>query len=234
MRVYSNKWLTEAYNRAKDNERESLIFKLNEGQKREHSFTRLSLQYTQKVRKVRDICSSHWHLLREDASVSKFVSSNPKLVFRRARSLSDPLVHSGISWKPPHNLDRTGMTQCGSCEYCPYMVEGDTLQLTMGRLWKCKQKANCNTMRVVYVILCSCNSFYICKTIRPVHKRFQEHRDPSCLKCWVLEVVPQVSRGGNFDQLVLQHEARWIWELEATKTPGINDSLSFVPFLKDT
>lgn len=107
-------------------------------------------------------------------------------------------------------------------------------------------------MGVVHVIVCSCSSFSVEK-IKPVQKQFQKHiydigtyhlkaplarhvsaaqQEPSMSQMLGLGGDPSRQKGGDFDPLVLQHETRWIWELEATKAPSLNGSLSFVPFLR--
>lgn len=47
----------------------------------------------------------------------------------------------------------------------------------------------------------------------------------------VLEVIPQDPRGGNWDKHILQRETPWIERFDATKAPGINEVLSYWPFL---
>lgn len=231
---YNRKWLAKAYNRARDCECKSLILKHQEMDNKDIGITRLCLQYSQRVDGVRDICSSHWHLLREDTSVSKFVSHKPQLVYRRARSLSDLLVHSDISWKSSQYSTRAGMTRCGNCEFCTYSIWLKAIPYSCLQVeyWDADKRSPA-VLRGWCMSLCVPVGRFI--TIRPVWKQLQEHiyeidtyhlkaplvrhvclqhnRDPSYLQCWVLEVIPQDLRGGNFDQIVLQCETRWIWEL---------------------
>lgn len=46
-----------------------------------------------------------------------------------------------------------------------------------------------------------------------------------------LEHIPPDVRGGSNDQKLLQLEARWIQSLKATIYPGLNEMLSYKPFL---
>lgn len=55
--------------------------------------------------------------------------------------------------------------------------------------------------------------------------------DTHMIKLMALEYVPTHVRGGSIDQTLLQLEARWIHDLNATKYPGLNETPSFKPFL---
>lgn len=46
-----------------------------------------------------------------------------------------------------------------------------------------------------------------------------------------LEHMPTYIRGGSNDQKLLQLESHWIHLLKATTYPGLNEMLSFKPFL---
>lgn len=39
-------------------------------------------------------------------------------------------------------------------------------------------------------------------------------------------------QGGDWNKTLLQVEQRWIFRLHATRTPGLNDAISFRPFLE--
>ena len=55
--------------------------------------------------------------------------------------------------------------------------------------------------------------------------------DSSCMHFFALEHIPPGDRGGDYDKLLLQKEAKWIHQLSALKSPGLNDGFSFKPFL---
>lgn len=46
-----------------------------------------------------------------------------------------------------------------------------------------------------------------------------------------LEKVNKNPRGGDWDQLILQKETKWIYTLKAKKTPGLNENISYAPLL---
>lgn len=132
------------------------------------------------------------------------------------------------------------MRQCGACDFCAFMIEGESLTLSNASPLKCKYQADCNKLGVIYVLTCICGAYYIDKAIYTVCRRLQNHlydiftyhlkapvvrhvclihsRVSRSLKCWVLKVVKPSSRGGNFDQVILKEK--------------LNDILLFLPFLQ--
>lgn len=47
-----------------------------------------------------------------------------------------------------------------------------------------------------------------------------------------LDRIPIPTRGEDWNKLLLQREQRWIFRLQATIYPGLNESITFAPFLK--
>lgn len=99
---------------------------------------------------------------------------------------------------------------------------------------------------------CICNAFYVGKTKRELCQRIGDHLYYSTggkftavgrhiglhhrfkfevAKFFVLEVIPQNPRGGNWDKLILQREILWIERLNAIVPPGLNEVISYRPFL---
>lgn len=113
--------------------------------------------------------------------------------------------------------------------------------------------ATCQSIGVVYYMECQCGMFYIGKTKRPFSHRIRNRvglvnakKFESPISChmglchqfdctkknfFALEYIPINERGGDVDKLLLQRETKWIFNLSATKHSGLNDSLSFKPFL---
>lgn len=48
---------------------------------------------------------------------------------------------------------------------------------------------------------------------------------------FALEHIPPHDRGGDIDKQLLQLEAKLIYLLQATRTPGLNEGISYKPFL---
>ena len=53
----------------------------------------------------------------------------------------------------------------------------------------------------------------------------------SCFTAMGIDVVPPKARGGNRLKALNQLESRWIYELQATTSPGLNDSLDMAAFI---
>ena len=60
---------------------------------------------------VSNVLRSHYHLLRNDANLSKVFSAPPKVAFRRAKTIRSYVVRNDIASKPPKVAG--GTTQCG-------------------------------------------------------------------------------------------------------------------------
>lgn len=112
---------------------------------------------------------------------------------------------------------------------------------------------NCETRGVVYLLMGGCNAFYVGKTRRMLWQRVNDHaadiKDEipispvarhfadfqSCnidtLSFRALDRVHQGPRGGDFENLVLRLESRWIFTLRANHAPGPNGFISYAPFL---
>lgn len=48
---------------------------------------------------------------------------------------------------------------------------------------------------------------------------------------FAIEHVNSSPRGGDIDKHLLKLETQWIFRLQATKSPGLNEQISFKPFL---
>lgn len=116
-----------------------------------------------------------------------------------------------------------------------------------------KHHSNCQTMGVVYMLLCSCNCFYVGKTVQKLWQRLYRHiravqtADPDLplgrhvaqvhegicpkISVLVLDRLHPSSRGRDFNKILLQRELRWISNLNATLPPGLNEAFNLKPFL---
>lgn len=63
------------------------------------------------------------------------------------------------------------------------------------------------------------------------HMGLHHNFDDTKIHFFALENVPPNERGGDNDMILLQHEALWISDLAALRPPGLNDTLTFKPFL---
>lgn len=100
---------------------------------------------------------------------------------------------------------------------------------------------------------CTCGAYYVGKTKRPRAKMIMEHVNAAkagFFKATIgkhmaldhnyqcgeltfppLAVIPPNERGGDWDKVPLQKESSWIFKLQAHVHPGLNDCISYAPFL---
>ena len=143
---------------------------------------------------------------------------------------------------------------CGTCRYCRYMHMTKNPILPNGQTFRPQHFANCRTHGVVYLLLCGCGCFYVGKTKLEFTKRACRHnksiqtRNPDLplgrhaalvhpdkfpkIKFLILDRIHPNPRGGDWNKTLLQMELRWIYRLKATEPPGLNDFISFRPFLE--
>lgn len=204
--------------------------------------------------KLTQIYKKCWHLLTSDPTVGPFVPLFPMITYRWAASVGDRLVQSEFrSSMRGDPCKVVGTFPCGSCSYCKYMNTRKNIYLPNGRPFKAKHYSNCQTTGVVYLILCSCNCFYIGKTIQKLWQRLYRHiksmetanpdlplgrhvaqtHNGVCptISVLALDRLHQSPQGGDYDKYLLQCELRWISNLNATSPPGLNEALNFKPFL---
>lgn len=166
-------------------------------------------------------------------------------------SLRDSLVHSHFVDPTRKQNVTKGTFLCGSCEALDTRMQ---VTLPGDVKWSQKYCVNCGTMGVIYFFQCClCDAYYVGKTSRPFHLRIQEHTtaarsgffrtavgrhvalthnyDYQGLKFLPLMVIPPPDRGGDWDQALLRAKALWIFRLRADRPPGLNDSISYAPFL---
>lgn len=100
---------------------------------------------------------------------------------------------------------------------------------------------------------CFCGAFYIGKNKRPLFCRIRDHvsliakhkmETPisrhvglyhnfnlNSICFFSLEHIPHYEWGGDIDRKLLQLETRWIYVLQVTRHPGLNEGISYKPFL---
>ncbi|XP_056378779.1 uncharacterized protein LOC130274454 [Hyla sarda] len=207
---------------------------------------------------IREILQRHWGILQMDKDLRTFVGDYPQITYRKGKSIGDMVTHSHLAPLPPPStwLDRsniTGSHKCGHCRACPFMKKTESVTITISnKLFKIKDFINCSTRAVVYVAVCSCALMYVGKTIRELRRRVLEHigdirnkrdtalarhvneihgGDTKGMTFFGIEKMNPSSRGGDLDKLLLQREARWIFNLETVTPKGLNELLCYGSFL---
>lgn len=149
---------------------------------------------------------------------------------------------------------RWGTFTCEGCSKCQFMNTNKNITLPNGKRYKPSHFANCSTCGVVYLLTCPCSCFYVGKTKLEQSIRMGRHIKTMCtcnpdlplgrhardihqgifpkINILVLNRVHPNNRGGDWDKVLLQKETRWIVALQATSPPGLNDCISYRPFLE--
>ncbi|CAJ0958160.1 unnamed protein product [Ranitomeya imitator] len=155
---------------------------------------------------------------------------------------------------------RVGCYPCGSCVACPNILRCGTFRTSDGsREFKIRDFISCNTSFVIYYATCPCSLIYVGLTSRELKIRTREHvrdilaagevvdvsglktlprhfrmhhgSDPRGLKIRGIERIRGGIRGGNMAKILAQRECRWIVTLDTLAPKGLNEKLSFAPFL---
>lgn len=126
------------------------------------------------TQKVCHIIQEYWHLLAMDDVISKYVNSYPQITYRKSISLKNQLVHSNLMPKLGGQSCR-GTAPCGRCEFCKFLMNSAEFVLPNGSIYKPRFFANCQSVGVVYYIVCECQAFYVGKTKRPLFHRIRDH-----------------------------------------------------------
>ncbi|XP_040206073.1 uncharacterized protein LOC120937139 [Rana temporaria] len=255
-RGYSRKCLRRAYNRSSTQLRNDLLSKKKTITDFKSETTRPVFRYSLQHKAIKDIIQKHWTILTDDPKINPFITTHPSIIHRRAMSIRDSLVSSEFKDTTNEKLrcSLPGTFQCGHCSCCYLIRREKTFSLPNGETFKPKYFVNCRTRGVVYLMECECGAYYIGKTKQEFQKRISKHKYSMTIGNIYLPIgrhvalshnyrVPHVSfaaldhvlvpdRGGDWNKTLLQREQKWIFRLGATQQPGLNDALSFAPFLK--
>lgn len=190
-----------------------------------------------------------------DPTLSPHILEHPTITFRRTKSNKDQLVQSEfVGHFRSDPCKNVSIFTCGGYTICRFMNTQSDILLPNGLPFKPQHFANCKTVGVVYLLACQCGSFYIGKTKLEFHKCARRHvisilsanpelplgRHVGCchagicpnFQFLILDRIHPNARGGDWIKLLLQREARWIMELNATHLPGLNTQLSYRLFLE--
>ena len=252
-RGYSRSLLKGSFNKVIRLDRSNLIYSNANKQPNKTDSIRIVTKFSQQHIQMRQIFKKFWPLLLADNTISKYIKPYPEITFKRTPSLRDRLVQSHHTRKECETSTIKGTFSCGNCDICRFIYTNDVTLLPNGRIHKLKFRVTCQSVGVVYLASCQCGCFYVGKTKRPFFKRIRDHVNPlykrlmttalnrhvGCLHDFdlnavsfsALEHVPIHVRGGGIDQTLHQLETKWIHQLDATKFPGLNEYISFKPFL---
>ncbi|XP_069605329.1 uncharacterized protein [Ranitomeya imitator] len=155
---------------------------------------------------------------------------------------------------------RVGCSPCGRCVACPNIERATTFSNSDGtREYKIKKKITCLSKNVIYMVTCPCEKMYVGMTTRHLKTRIREHVlgigaaaamedittlktlprhfkrfhgcDAGLLRARGIDTLEMGIRGGGTFQRLARVESRWIWTLNTVQPAGLNDNISYAPFL---
>lgn len=255
-RGYPLCWINEAYERALNKSRSSLLKK--SAKKEKHFSVTCITQYSTHSYAVKSVFLKHWHILKSDPELASIFKHPPLFVNKRGRNLRDQLVRANT--RRPARASQTllrplpnGNYRCGSCAQCNNTTKTDHfLHPRTGQKFKIKNVITCASTHVIYMLRCPCGLAYVGKTTRKLKLRISEHKssirrndrdypvavhfndqkhDISSLRFTGIELVPLPPRGGDHDKLLKQRECFWIHTLQTLTPKGLNDELNLNVFL---
>lgn len=253
LRGYSNTSLKKAFRRATTRSRQDLLY--SQQHTKSDNSLRIITKYCNQHTEIRKIVSKYWHILMMDPNLRRLLPEAPHFTFRRATSIASELVRSEYRGeREVVHCKYRGTYMCGACGYCRYMDTSRSPILPNDQILEPRHFANCQTFGVIYLLKCECGCFYIGKTKLPFWKRAYRHIhsmqvcNPDLplgrhttlvhsgvfpkIKFLILDRNHPNLRGGDWNKSLLQLELRWIYNLKATRPPGLNDAVCFRPFLE--
>lgn len=127
------------------------------------------IKFNNQSDQIRQILGKHWHLLTGDPAAGRYVDDKPHITFCRNKSIKDTLVSShfssGGSTDPCGTLPKDTF-KCGKCDYCTCINNSKNVLLPNFIPFSPRHFVNCNTIGILYLLTCSCSSFYIGRTKR--------------------------------------------------------------------
>ena len=215
------------------------------------------VQYSPLGTEFKRIIKRHWHLLSSDPTLGKSFSIPPRLVYRRAPSIKDRVVHSDLPPIKPQTFMDTlpnGNRRCGRCTQCAYTSICDSFEHPRTKQQiQIRGRISCSTTNCIYLLWCvECKKYYVGKTRRTLKTRICEHRSAirnnderspvavhfkenqhplSSLRYIGIEHVSLPRRGGNIDNLLLKRELWWCHFLGTLAPEGLNQEFDIRPYL---
>ncbi|XP_040277323.1 uncharacterized protein LOC120992413 [Bufo bufo] len=212
------------------------------------------LTYSRQFAEIKNIIQRCLPILYEDDILRDTLKQGCRVVYKRPDTLGKTLSPSMYTSTYPKNpstwLKYTGFSKCGHtrCKTCK--VAKNIKQFhnsTHTETFPVKSFINCNTMGVIYIIVCTtCDLIYVGCTTRKFKDRLREHlnyihnptatgvsnaayhfihihnRSTDTLNTFAFERVTLPQRGGDIKQKILLREAFWIWRLKTRVPYGLN------------
>lgn len=216
---------------------------------------RFVTQYHNRFKQMEKIFTKHWSILREDPHLKPTISDKPLVTYRRAKNIKAQIAPSKVKTaRPTVSAPLTffnikGMYQCRKplCLTCAHVTHRQKDFHHKGKLYVIPDFFNCGSDYVVYCLTCPCGLLYVGRTIRPLRKRFGEHRNlvekgidkhsvprhfkehhgqtSSGLRVWVIESIPPTLPTAERYKRLCERENYWIYTLDTLSPGGLNEGI---------
>lgn len=140
-------------------------------------------QFTNDYRMIKKAIQQNLNILRCDPILGKHLSSQPTVIFRKAKCVKNAIAPS--QWRVEQGSSITTFSSISGryrrgkrpCKICQHMLHGhENFTGPNNQSFNSNEFITYSTPYVVYGLTCLCDKLYMGRTIRPLRERFHEHR----------------------------------------------------------
>lgn len=138
-----------------------------------------NITYHPAYARIKNVLNNIHLLLTPDEEHRKVFSSVPIVGFKNGKSLKNWLVRAKLPVLDSQNVSSGGCKKCGrkNCKICMYISETETFKSSFnGKTHKIKEKLDCNSEMVVYLIECKCCKKQYVGSTNSFRKRFNNYK----------------------------------------------------------
>ena len=175
LRGYPTEILLTAYNRARNQERTTLLLNTIKPNTMDEKI-RYIVTYNTHNPPIKELINRYRSEFEKNKKQLSF--QNIQIVYRRSPNLRDRMITSKL--ETDKKLGRTG--PCSkNCKTCQSMVNSNVITSSNLTSYKINGKFNCQTKNAVYCLTCkTCSLQYVGETSQTVNLRFRAH--DSCIR----------------------------------------------------
>ncbi|OCT97713.1 hypothetical protein XELAEV_18009942mg [Xenopus laevis] len=153
----------------------------------DNNFIQFITTYNNSNKELETIIQRHWHILLKDKDLHDHLSANPRIIYKKPRTIKQMLVPSCFPSKKqkqtsdPFNTGvSNGFFACRTCKGCKTSKVNErkvtNFKSNVTNVeFAIKDIITCNSSNVIYLLQCPCNLQYIGRTNRNLKTRIGEH-----------------------------------------------------------
>lgn len=261
---YGNEFLKKERDKVRHLNREDLLRdRIGTRDDDDNGSTSVILDYNLQSKEVEKIINKYWDVLKQDVHLRDTLPNKPNIVYKRAPSLRDKLVHNVVEpplSRPKMFWDLKGFYGCGRCYTC-IRVPTNTKRVKefqhphTNHIYTIRDFISCNTVGVVYAVKCPCDFLYIGRTTRALKDRMEEHvrnirkgfdkhylsihfkevhnKSTVGMRFWGIEAPKKHWRGSIYTREISKRESWWIHQLGSLFPGGLNKEFDLRCFLSN-